>query len=356
MKSPQSVLVFVTQYMPTGGIESHLIEFCVHLVKSGVEVDLVVINSSMLAETEKLFRQICRRVYLGKHGRSTLRFFGLLLVGLRLNTKYYNALYTNGQGKSILFFSRLLPRRGRWIHHHHTAGNLADQSTWDESYRKALLTATTVIACSKRNSIEIEDALNRRVRSIPCFSREISGKNQKHRTNLRFGYYGRLIPEKGIDILCKLSADPDFQDIEFHIWGEGVAYPSSFFDTYSNITYHGSFSGIDGLSDVITSIDALLLISTHPEGLPISLLEAMSAGLPWLATDQGGIPDIALDKNSTRVIPVTSSYLEIKVAVASFAIDIKKGKVSSAIQKELYSNFFSPSALISQWQEVLGLS
>lgn len=355
MKAPASVLVFVTQYMPTGGIESHLREFCLHLVKSGVEVDLVTPNSSMTAETEAFFRQVCRQVYLGGSGRNMKRFIWLLLLGLKLNTRNYQALYTNGQGESIIFFSWAFFRRKRWIHHHHTAGDTSDQLTWGKNYWKTLQEATAVVACSTRNARAMEVVLKRSVQSIPCFSHEVSSEEHKRHTRLRFGYYGRLIPEKGIGLMCQLSEDPDLKEIEFHLWGEGQAYPPSCFEAYPNIFYHGSFSGAKTLTKVVNSLDAFLLLSTHPEGLPISLLEAMSAGLPWLATDQGGIPDIALDASSTRVIPVSATYSDVKAAVLTLAEDIQAGKVSKISQKELYKHKFSATALILQWKEIFGL-
>ncbi|HEX8348441.1 MAG TPA: glycosyltransferase, partial [Hymenobacter sp.] len=201
MSASPLVVVFATQYMPSGGIESHLREFCLNLTESGVAIDLVIPNSVMPAEAEDFFRRICRRVYLGRSGRSNRRIYWLVWVALKLRTRRYDALYTNGQGNSIGFFAKLLPRRGRWVHHHHTAGDAADRATWSPGYYQALQATDTVIACSQRNASDIQAALARPVQSIPCFSRAIATGPEKTGQNLRFGYYGRLIPEKGIDLL-----------------------------------------------------------------------------------------------------------------------------------------------------------
>lgn len=99
-----------------------------------------------------------------------------------------------------------------------------------------------------------------------------------------------------------------------------------------------------------------MLLSTHPEGLPISLLEAMSAGLPWLATDRGGITDIAIDPLSTRVIPANSTYEQFKSAVVAFANDLRLNKVSRAAQEDLYNKKFSAKALVQRWNEALSLT
>lgn len=312
----------------------------------------------MLPETDAFFRRICRRVYVGNQNQALLRLGWLSIVALRLFGKHYNALYTNGQGNSIVLFAKMIASRGTWVHHHHTAGDEAEQPTWGPQYRQALQQADTVIACSCRNAENLRLATDRAINVIPCFSRQVQLPADLRQVSpkLHFGYYGRLIPEKGIDLICQLSDDPELAaTFEFHLWGQGKAYQPAFFNQFAQLNYHGPFRGKDDLAVVLGSLDAVLLLSSHPEGLPISLLEAMGAGVPWLATDRGGIPDIACDPNSTRIIPINSTYLQTKAAILSFAADIRGGKVSSVAQREMYTRQFSSQALVSQWRKVFGL-
>ncbi|MEJ5961344.1 glycosyltransferase family 4 protein [Pedobacter immunditicola] len=351
------ILVYTTQMMETGGIESHVREFCFHMKSAGIEIDLIVLNAQMPQDMENLFKSICHRIFLCKNGRSYSRLLWLIHISRICRSFKYDAIYSNGQGNSIALLRLLLKRQTRWVHHHHMAGDKKDQMTWTAAYRSVLMKSSKVIACSKQNALEMQNALHRDIDTIPCFSRKIEGNNfpRDNGAAVRFGYYGRLIPEKGIATLCRLSDDQDFNKVEFHIWGEGIAYPASFFDQYPKLRYHGKFNSEDGLADVLRTIDAFLLLSVHPEGLPISLLEAMGFGLPWLATDKGGIPDIVCDPISTRVIPSTSSYTHMKNAVLSFAEDIAAGKISGEAQQELYAEKFSSSRLLWRWKEVLGI-
>lgn len=358
MKNPHSILVFSTLHLRTGGIESHLQEFCLQMTNSGLTVDLVILNSSMLPETEAFFRQICRNVYLGDYGYSPKRIAWLLYLSVKLRTRHYEALYTNGQGSSVMLFASLMNSSGSWVHHHHMAGDKGDQATWTNGYQKALRKADKIIACSFRNAYDLNLALGRDIDVVACFSRKVEPHPGlfKRSPKLRFGYYGRLIPQKGIDLICEFSKDKDLSEIEFHLWGEGVSYPNSFFLKFPNVQYHGAFFGLNALSQVIGSLDASLLLSTHPEGLPISLLEAMSAGLPWLATDRGGITDIVCDASSTRVIPSGSTYLQFKNAILSLATDLNNGRIIKNPQIELYKQKFSSAVLVSQWNEVFSFN
>ncbi|WP_158824911.1 glycosyltransferase family 4 protein [Mucilaginibacter lacusdianchii] len=348
------LLVYTTQHLETGGIESHLQEFCKNMAAAGAEIDLVVLNAAMLPETEAMYRKVCRKVYFGRHGRSYKRLAWLIKTGLQVRINRYDALYTNGQGNSPGLFAKLV-RSKNWVHHHHTAGDAADQSSWSDDYAKTLKTANHVIACARRNANDMAAFLKRSIDTIPCFSRKVElGSHPVAATGeVNFGYFGRLIPEKGIDLICRLSEEPELKDIRFNIWGEGPKYPSSYFDGFKNVYYHGTYTGKEGLTNAIAKLDAFLLLSTHPEGLPISLLEVMSAGVPWMATNRGGIADIACDPVSTRLLPNVDNYDQVKQAITQLHHDIVAGKVSRETQVELYEQNFSSAALVKQWSNKL---
>jgi len=353
----KKLLVYSTQLMETGGIESHILEFCDYLSASGIEITLIVPNFQMKPHEETRLRCSCKKVIINK-GRAGLRTMGWLFGHAFLKGfKSYDALYTNGQGESLAIFASLIRRKKYWVHHHHTAGDSLDQATWGKKYWVTLRHANKIIACSHLNAASMQKVLHRTIDVVPCFSRKIEGKKVKGKINcsVKLGYYGRLISEKGIDVLCKLSSDIDCSDVEIHIWGQGDNYPPSYFDKFPALKYHGTFKGLSGLTEVINLLDGFLLISTHPEGLPVCLLEAMGAGLPWLATDKGGIPDIAVDPLSTRVISSLSTYDAIKKEVVAFYKDIRDCKVDSAKQELIYNKKFSSGVLTSQWRGMLHL-
>lgn len=350
----KNILVYSTQHLNTGGIENHIIEFCINM-SPVANIDLIIPFFDASPETENKLKKVCNNLYVGKTKNKVKVICFLLLNRIKLYRKSYNAVYTNGQGNTIWILGKIFKYK-KWVHHHHTAGDKEDQVTWPTLYTKSLLKADNVIACSSKNASDIKVFLDRRIDTIPVFSRKIEiSKTNEFDNIIKFGYYGRLIPEKGIEIICNLSNDLCDDGISFLIWGEGEKYNKEYFSKFSNLDYRGNFTSKKELQKILTEINAFLLATSHAEGLPVSLLECMGAGVPWLATDRGGISDIAIDNYATRLLKKNSSYLEIKDAVKKLAKDIREERISRKKQIELYEMKFSKKIVVKQWKEILGI-
>jgi glycosyltransferase involved in cell wall biosynthesis len=141
--------------------------------------------------------------------------------------------------------------------------------------------------------------------------------------------------------------------IEFHIWGNEEFYTQKYFESYPNLQYHGSFNSLDGLKDVFNSIDSLILVSTHSEGLPISLLEAQAAGIPWIASAIGGISDLKTYNDLNILIPQNASYDEIKELVLEFRKSLIEYKSLPVLENiKNYELHYSNAAVSKLWQNL----
>lgn len=112
------------------------------------------------------------------------------------------------------------------------------------------------------------------------------------RRPLAVGFIGRLVPEKGVDIL--LDAAALGRHFILHIFGHGA-------DEYeaelrrrggAQVVFHGSFDHAE-LPKVLESLDLIALPSRWRENLPLAAIEAARNGVPVLAAPRGGLAEAA---------------------------------------------------------------
>ena len=116
----------------------------------------------------------------------------------------------------------------------------------------------------------------------------------------RFLFLGKVDKLKGIYDLLEVIYQHKaslVDKIELHIGGGGeVDKLKELISKYKldNIVFYEGFVSGDKKESLLANCDAYILPS-YAEGLPVSILEAMSYGKPILATPVGGIPEIVTD-------------------------------------------------------------
>lgn len=119
---------------------------------------------------------------------------------------------------------------------------------------------------------------------------------------------GRLTAQKGIDTVINAFARlaPRFPDWDLHIYGDGPLRESlAALAASQGLAQRIAFMGLTSEPGrVMAAADAFVMGSRH-EGFPNALLEAMSAGLPCLATDcPSGPREISRDGADALLAPL----------------------------------------------------
>ncbi len=155
-------------------------------------------------------------------------------------------------------------------------------------------------------------------------------------------YVGRLQPVKNLSLLLNAFrfALYSLPDLKLWIVGDGPERASleNLADELQ-ITRHVTFWGQQlEVSPYFAAADAFIM-SSRSEGLPLSLLQAMSVGIPVIVPDVGGMPEVVRLTNAGFVVPaaVTDTMAE---AIVKMAInDAERQQFSKDAKAEFFSRF-----------------
>lgn len=182
------------------------------------------------------------------------------------------------------------------------------------------------------------------------------------------GMVARIAPAKDYPTLIRAAARlvEKHPDTRFLIVGEhsGVeAYREHFEEVKGWLREHGvahNFIFTDFREDVarLTSAMDIFVLSTHMEGLPLVILEAMAQARPVVATNVGGIPE-AVRHEETGLLFAHADDCELASHLASLLDDERLARRMGLAGYELVKSDFSRERFASNvknlYREMLGL-
>ena len=120
---------------------------------------------------------------------------------------------------------------------------------------------------------------------------------------LQIGWIGRLSSEKGPDVMLEAMAQLADLDVTLSFIGDGpdrtaLTQRAEQLGIAQHVRFHGR---IRDAASFLRAFDVVAL-SSRTEGTPMVILEAMSAGVPIVATRVGGVPDM-LSSHEALLVP-----------------------------------------------------
>jgi glycosyltransferase involved in cell wall biosynthesis len=121
-----------------------------------------------------------------------------------------------------------------------------------------------------------------------------------------FGYFGR---HKGIEVLLKAVAMAKSRSsIRLNLIGEGdreSAYRQIISEAglEKSVKFWGKVDN-SRIAEFYDFVDVLILPSIWPENQPVSITEAMASGIPVIATDVGGMPELVVNEETGLTFPL----------------------------------------------------
>jgi glycosyltransferase involved in cell wall biosynthesis len=146
------------------------------------------------------------------------------------------------------------------------------------------------------------------VRTLPLGVVAEGGRPRRSGTRPRLGYVGTLAPHKGVHVLLQAFRGIAERGVTLDLYGSLSVHPSYAAELRrmaagdERIRFHGAFPE-GAQTSVFDALDALVLPSMWWENSPLTVLEALAAGRPVVASATGGVPEIVEDGDTGLLVP-----------------------------------------------------
>jgi glycosyltransferase involved in cell wall biosynthesis len=172
-------------------------------------------------------------------------------------------------------------------------------------------------------------------------------------------FTGRLVYTKGVDILLKALRNVMNSTTNIHLLIVGEGYPKSIsaeeelrkyvedHDLCQYVTFTGN---VNNVYEYLQASD-IFAFPSRWEGLPTSLLEAMSCCLPVVATNVGGIPDAVEGGVDGFVFPV-NDYNELARKILMIKNDVDLAERIGRNAREKVKKMFSIEVVAKSYSEL----
>lgn len=180
-------------------------------------------------------------------------------------------------------------------------------------------------------------------------------EEKKNDNLLHLVFLGNLTPKKGFyDLLQALGRHKELfaGKVKLHIGGLGdmqaFAQETERWGIADMLEYHGFVSGTEKCR--LFTLGDIYVLPSYFEGMPISILEAMSYGMPTLATRVGSIPEIIADGETGKLINVGD--IDGIASAIQWFLDNPEARATMSRKAEENSKKYFPQHIEQELMEV----
>ncbi len=163
---------------------------------------------------------------------------------------------------------------------------------------------------------------------------------------------GRLVPLKGVDTLLRAVALVVHQraDFRLEVAGDGEARPglealARELGLDNHVRFLGNVRDVPGL----LARSACLVLPSLSEGISLTLLEAMARGLPVVATDVGGNPEVVEDGVTGRLVPPANPE-QLAAALLELATVSEKTQAMGQAGRARVERVFDVRRMVAEYE------
>lgn len=325
-----------------GGIETHVLELAKGLKAHQRQVRIILLTRYSPAPPiiERLEKSVLSFSFL--QDLTTTDGSSVSQLSHAIDTYQPRLLHCHGYKSSIIgkLTKLLYPRLSLYQVSTYHAGETPKGRVWLydalDRYTSFLSSHSLVVSNKIKEKIPSATTMLNNFVSMP----ERQPSPEFSFSSYRFGFVGRLSHEKAADRFIDLAIQ--FPDHQFHLFGDGPEREQLESRKADNCIFHGHQQNME---KVWQSIDVLVIPSRY-EGLPMAALEAMSLGIPVIATAVGNLPQLINHGDNGYL---ASDPKELEACVNNW-LSLSQNERSTLSQQaiETIHKTYSPQAVIPQ--------
>ena len=291
-------LVILLGSFAVGGAERVVYELVKHIDKEKYDTTVLCYMPKQNTILENQVEKACNIVYLDETGTIKPRTILKVLRGLQKLKPDVVHAHLGGAGFGAIW--ALLTGK-RFVVTAHTKPEKAFSSKNEKLIRLALKKGnTTLVGVSEGNRILLKKYFNLSDRQLCCvnngvglerFSRQehnaftlinVARQDENKNQAALLRCFARLYAQDSTVKLLLLGDGPLRDELKKQAEEQGISEAVIFTGNVSN-------------TEDYYAVSDLYVQTSHREAMPLSVLEAMAAGLPVVSTDVGGLKDVVLD-------------------------------------------------------------
>ncbi len=297
----RKLLVLAGKLGRTGGVETHLLNFCKSLKEEYLITIIVSSRQNLLSDKIKQISSngLKLKVFDCKTNPVQTKFNYLRMVCYVLFKRIagFNFLYTNGASGNVMYFLGRLLKFKKWIHHHHSDISHKVITRYTQHYIEIFDRADYVILCTEQQKLNFKDFKFKATPVFLPYCKQEPERNVKKKYDGELAFLGRILVSKGINYILALDDTwLQMHNLSCKLYGnleldDSPDIEKKIVSANGQIKYMGSYDADKDLDEILGNVDMVIIPSTGAEGLPLVFTEAISRGIPVVGFNGGGLRD-----------------------------------------------------------------
>lgn len=344
-----------------GGVETHLLYLCQLLSEHGAAMTVAARHAHpstplVLHQKELPIRLVTTPFAgeLNKYRWSTL--WALAVWPFQLRPRHFDVLLSFEPTRFLRFLSQFVKRDG-FVLVNRVGVPVPPSETLDRKI-VGLLDGFIVETAKQAAAAREAYGLGIPVAAIPHLGHPQHGPQSRHAESgklLRVAFLGRYDRKKGVYRLLDIWPHLDIGPARLDFYGDGAERGRMLavvrqLGLQGQVCIHGGWDGKSEFAEIMAQTD-LVVLPSEEEGLPLVLLEAMGAGVPFVACDAGAVATLADGNPNVRV--VVTERAALRRGIEDMAAALRTGSISSERLQRYYQRHYAYEVLSQRWVDAL---